>query len=902
MQSILITKKQDFYDDNSVNKCYENAPMCDGNRVDLQTSYNPPLQTFGGGKSGAFVFKLTETKVLKYYTDAYKSQIGKEFYIMDNQRPFREYLSMCRMSGTPGFPLVYDVFCAESPNDWISKAGKSIPKTDYGLAVISSIAPGIPLLQIMKKRDRINLDVVYRIALAILTLISAAKEKLGADFEHFDLHPDNVFVDIENEKQYTYSSYGFIGPTVSLIDFDLVSANGINRIFSTKNRMTGMNYEPKEPTEWEEKRGDASGTKTVAERTIKFLQQMVGVGEDLFNILSNATNINNTDIRNWYVTISAMMVYAFKRARQKSEVLKICQDVTDCLDKNFDVFSQFSALRRSVRNNKRKFGLISDVFSDINSGVVLDTKKKINKFLGHVPEFMKELLENKIINQSLIEFQTLVFERRGVFPTYDDTTIRFIFHCNDPWSLDINSKTNLGVDQNANMMGSGFNIDIKTKALGEYSIDIDFSEKFVFKTNAMTHLPSIISDFLMSIPGLASEYVISLIDRASEYIFSDLIPELQPQYPAFNSTINTISAYLETKETIRINKIHAASKNISVATLNRVEDDFRFKHLKVELVGGDTNITATIERPSHIFRTAFGSIKKISSLIKYNKSADNEKRAISVNIPADPTATPLFQKLKKLVDEIKKLPQDKLIALYKKLFLQLSMWIIFEEIREAILLILCSYQNPMLELIYEYEDIDLLTGIKVTKHIRKLIESNIAFPPAGAPLTFVELLNSFERDTSVVFIHNVFNFVRQMCSMSIDERNKFFTKANKDVNSIIKTTKSIMKTQDFKLAKQIINNRQEIANKISNTKKVIRRYNNIASTTRNLLNKGVKPVIKDKFKKSIKKSVKRVKKVLKDEVKDTGKQFAKDTVKQYVVGGPQPRIRIFENKAKKRRS
>jgi len=151
----------------------------------------------------------------------------------NNQRPFREFLTMCSMSDTPGFPKVFNVFCAKSPNEWITGINKrdggkhvKIPKTKVGLAVVSSIAPFQELLRLSNGQlHNIAPDVALMIGLSMLMLVEQAQEKMGPNFEHFDLHPDNVFVDMDTIETYVWGEFMWDGPKVSLIDFDLVDGD-----------------------------------------------------------------------------------------------------------------------------------------------------------------------------------------------------------------------------------------------------------------------------------------------------------------------------------------------------------------------------------------------------------------------------------------------------------------------------------------------------------------------------------------------------------------------------------------------------------------------------------------------------------------------------------------------------
>lgn len=732
-----------------VKSCFDSIPVCPATYVDLEERFGKPEMTFGGGKSGAFVFKLNSTTVLKYYTDAYKNTNEPTFF-MDNQRPFREYLSMCSMSGTSGFPLVSGVLCAKSPNKWIKDSNNKIPNTKFGLAVISSVAPGIPLLRIMEKKDDINPALVYKIALVILRLISYAKIKLGDDFEHFDLHPDNIFVDMSNVQEYHFSSYRFLCPVVSLIDFDLVSASKINKFFSSSNDLTGrLGYLQKNPEEWVLKKGEKNKLRLVAERTIKFLQQMTS-GKDSLDITINANNIQNTDLRNWYVIISAMMVYALKKTGNKSQYLKICQSVEECIENNSDVFKQFIFLRKRVRaldDNDEQVQKIPRIIKDIND---------------NIPDFIKLFLKNKIINKQLFEFQEMVFQQRGVYPTYDDTTIRFVFPSIQAWYLNIFGITTFldGYQSwETHLMGGGFTIDLKTKAFVKNIIEINFFKKFVLHPNASNNVYN---------------FILSIFDPPN------------------------IGTYLENlKNSLKRNKINVKTKNISNKDLINTKNDFRFKQLKVELAGDDTNITATIEKPSFSWRTllSFANYLKLGG-VKYT-SAGEETRSIEISMSVDKPA-PLLERINKWFEKIKKMSATEFESLLKDLLMKVSSLLVLEDIGGAILTLLCSYRPALFQLVYVYEDKDS-NGQKVTKNITKSIEIGTIFPSAeGGTITYLTLLESYKKDTLFVFMNNTFRFYRQICKMPIQERQEFFRKANEDIDTIIRDAKKLKKfTKDM---------------------------------------------------------------------------------------------------------
>ena len=68
----------------------------------------------------------------------------------------------------------------------------------------------------------------------------------------------------------------------------------------------------------------------IAERTIALLIRLLGP-EDAVKITGITSGIKNTDIRNWYATISALFMHASKRYGQPQHALVICKDIRDCI-------------------------------------------------------------------------------------------------------------------------------------------------------------------------------------------------------------------------------------------------------------------------------------------------------------------------------------------------------------------------------------------------------------------------------------------------------------------------------------------------------------------------------------------------------------------------------------------
>lgn len=177
--------------------------------------------TLGGGKSGAYLFKIRLKRnnrktdgqfVLKLYATAYNS-LGR----VQDTRPFREVYTQCAMSGSSGYNCLLGF--ARAPWSSVDKLFAKTTKELYDdklkrnpkladvrmidtlpasvLFMICTFSKGTPLL---------NLDLnefgeyMPGIVLNIISTHQKAERRLG-HFTHWDLHADNIFVDTECENR-----------------------------------------------------------------------------------------------------------------------------------------------------------------------------------------------------------------------------------------------------------------------------------------------------------------------------------------------------------------------------------------------------------------------------------------------------------------------------------------------------------------------------------------------------------------------------------------------------------------------------------------------------------------------------------------------------------------------------
>ena len=220
-------------------------------------------QTLGGGKSGAFLFVVNFKKsktgkmyVLKLYANAYTAT-GH----VNDTRPFREVYTQCAMSGTSGYNCL--IGFARAPWDAVSHLfamnteelyensmlsfseslekkktladGRTlVPVPANVLFMISTFTQGSPLLNLDLTT---NHAIMPGLVLNLLSTMQKAERRLG-NFTHWDLHADNIFVDLgctvrtelplmllsDFSAQHTWDKLAKIHP----------DANRLNTTFKTK--------------------------------------------------------------------------------------------------------------------------------------------------------------------------------------------------------------------------------------------------------------------------------------------------------------------------------------------------------------------------------------------------------------------------------------------------------------------------------------------------------------------------------------------------------------------------------------------------------------------------------------------------------------------------------------------
>ena len=171
------------------------------------------LSSFNGG-SGASVqlvkhIKTGTNAILKIYKNFIYNQSEKD------TNPLKQIYTTFVMSGTEGFPLLYDF-------------GKLIASNGHEhLYLITELISGQILSDIdIRQFDSNQLE---SILLQLVNLLFLARNKLGT-FIHNDFHPGNIFIDIKKSCLSkidfgNHISSATLSPKVTIIDFDTSISN-----------------------------------------------------------------------------------------------------------------------------------------------------------------------------------------------------------------------------------------------------------------------------------------------------------------------------------------------------------------------------------------------------------------------------------------------------------------------------------------------------------------------------------------------------------------------------------------------------------------------------------------------------------------------------------------------------
>ena len=220
-----------------------------GEVFDLTQDWNIERK-MGGGKSGAFVFivspnvsdwkRQTERFALKLYMDAFVD-VNEETRVR-NERPFREMYTQCVMSGEKGFNCLELMGIAEWPESWVGRPNPAYPletpiddrlvarRSGFVAFMITSLSTGTQLMDL--PLEKLDASQIMGGILELSAVWQNIRKKIGSDtFTHWDFHPENIFLDYDEKRRNPLpfairpgKSVMLEFPTVTLIDFDLVSS------------------------------------------------------------------------------------------------------------------------------------------------------------------------------------------------------------------------------------------------------------------------------------------------------------------------------------------------------------------------------------------------------------------------------------------------------------------------------------------------------------------------------------------------------------------------------------------------------------------------------------------------------------------------------------------------------
>ena len=327
------------------------------------------VQNLSGGKSGATIeiVKHKETGedvVLKIYkTETYNPL---DLYTEKGIRPLREIYTTCVMSGTEGFPLVYN-FGILNEN-----------KNNY-LYLISELVSGEPMSRV--NMTAFTSEEKAAILLQLLNLLFVAKNKLGI-FIHNDLHPDNIFIDVtkySGEINFGKRRFKESKPKVSIIDFDLAVSK---KYPQDPNPRKGMGILPSSVVLWISKIFNLTNMFKILGRS------SIGESEDL--VIWNV----------YYIGLSMLQLQSEKEDITEHDVnaiidnAELCDTLDHCLAHPY-INEHMNYRRTANRSSEPEF---------IPS--VTDEKKIIEEHLNLIINNMLQPLGLDLIGQSFIESYT----------------------------------------------------------------------------------------------------------------------------------------------------------------------------------------------------------------------------------------------------------------------------------------------------------------------------------------------------------------------------------------------------------------------------------------------------------------------------------------------------------------
>ena len=307
---------------------------------DLTSRYEMK-RSFGGGKSGAYVFLVKdkldqELKVLKLYILGLNNKIG--------DRDDREIFTTCTLSGIAGLPIVYDFgktyYVDDSPfwtvfkDNFISCVdGKDefdpVNMFNSAMYLVTSLSSGSTLDQINLFDLKPNqlLCVLYQL---LIIFINIFKKLPG--FVHNDLHPGNIFIDASKDFEVFMKcddqDIYLRGPKVSIIDFDI-------------------SITPEQPNNIAKSR-QLFGDYLIQEAAFTLVNKILGLTATM-KIIEHTKSVRsspdrpgelNDDLRLWYVykmLFETIIIYKFvEQAGIKTQTIppKAAQKIVDIISRD----------------------------------------------------------------------------------------------------------------------------------------------------------------------------------------------------------------------------------------------------------------------------------------------------------------------------------------------------------------------------------------------------------------------------------------------------------------------------------------------------------------------------------------------------------------------------------------
>jgi len=294
-------------------------------------------RSLSGGKSGAIIIlaeSLVDNKerIIKYYSNSYDvfaSGETKKQNTIESTRPFREVITLCLLSNIKGFSQWFEYgFTTILPSI------NGIDKVSYGLYVVMDKAEGIPLSNL--KFHELSRSQTIAIAVHLIGIVKKCREVLGDDFRHWDLHPDNIFVDFSQVYKIDVhiENIHLLGksPALTIIDFDLASFAKLDSFFKSPIEVEHTNK--------------INSSIIVPERTLALVFKLIPIGQ-VFSLLNVVKNIGDLDIRNWLIISKAILTYV-----KSGDIVEICNSLVDCISRNSKLLDLYRSNTTSSSINK----------------------------------------------------------------------------------------------------------------------------------------------------------------------------------------------------------------------------------------------------------------------------------------------------------------------------------------------------------------------------------------------------------------------------------------------------------------------------------------------------------------------------------------------------------------------